>query len=216
VIESAAFVISASGHVVDFVVEPFPPADPAAALQAAMRGERQETPLMVPLVSTGVYSGPIDLTVEVLGARPEASSPGWEDIHEVSLMLPEGRAFFSEPAGWEMKDIGAITGNARGSYRARLHATGRDTAFDLVVESPVERHLVQFWKEPPSPVSVLSSASEQGKSLPGFIKMWQGTPTATAHAGPQLTTQDSPPAAEIISGEGDERTPNAPEGTLGR
>ena len=43
-IESAAFVINASGHVVDFVVEPFPPADPAAALQAALRGERQETP----------------------------------------------------------------------------------------------------------------------------------------------------------------------------
>jgi hypothetical protein len=99
------------------------------------------------------------------------------------------------------------TGDERGSYRARLHATGRDTAFDLVVESPVERHLVQFWKEPPSPVSVLSSESEDGKSLPSFIKMWQGPPAATAHAGPRLITQDSPPAADIISGEADERAP---------
>ena len=206
-IESAAFVIKAWHHVVDFVVEPFPPADPVAALQASMRGERQDLSLRIPLVSTGVYSGPVDLTVEILGARPEASSPGWEDIHEVSLMLPEGRAYFNTPTGWEMKDIGTITGDERGSYRARLHATGRDTAFDLVVESPVERHLVQFWKEPPSPVSVLSSESERGKSLPGFIKMWQGPPTATAHAGPRLVTQDSPPAAEIISGEADEQAP---------
>lgn len=192
-IESAAFVINAWGHVVDFVVEPFPPSDPAAALQAAMRGERQETPLMVPLVSTGVHSGPVDLTVEVLGARPEAASRGWEDIHEVSLMFPEGRAYFNTPTGWEMKDIGTVMGDEKGSYRARLHASGRDTAFDQVVESPVERHLVQFWKEPPSPVSVLSSESEQGKSLPRFIKMWQGPPTATAHADPRLITRDSPP-----------------------
>jgi hypothetical protein len=196
VIESAAFVINASGHVVDFVVEPFPPADPVAALQASMRGERQETRLAVPLVSTGVHSGPVELTVEILGARPEATSPGWEDIHEVSLMLPEGRAYFNTPTGWEMKDIGTITGNERGSYRARLHATGRDTAFDLVVESPVERHLVQFWKEPPSPVSVLSSESEDGKSLPRFIKMWQGPPTATAHAGPRLITSQPRPSNE--------------------
>lgn len=46
-IESAAFVIRASGHVVDFVVAPFPPENPVAALQAAMRGERQGTPFMV-------------------------------------------------------------------------------------------------------------------------------------------------------------------------
>jgi hypothetical protein len=193
VIEPAAFVINASGHVVDFVVEPFPPADPVAALQASMRGERQDLSLRIPLVSTGVHSGPIDLTVEVLGARPEATSPGWEDIHEVSLMFPEGRAYFNTPTGWEMKDVGTITGDEMGSYRARLHATGRDTAFDEVVESPVERHLVQFWKEPPSPVSVLSSESERGKSLPRFIKMWQGPPTATAGSEPRLVTREPRP-----------------------
>lgn len=189
-IESAAFVINAWGHVVDFVVEPFPPEDPAAALQAAMRGERQESRLAIPLVSTGVYSGPIDVTFEVHHARPEATLAGWEDIHEVSLLLPEGTAYFNTPTGWEMKELGTIVGDQKGSYRARLHATGRDTAFDLVVDSPVERHLVQFWKEAPSPISVLSSESEQGKSLPRFIKMWQGPPTATAHAEPRLITPD--------------------------
>ncbi|RAX47541.1 hypothetical protein DQ354_00755 [Arthrobacter sp. AQ5-06] len=111
-------------------------------------------------------------------------------------MFPEGRAYFNTPTGWEMKDVGTITGNEKGSYRARLHATGRDTAFDEVVESPVERHLVQFWKEPPSPVSVLSSASERGKGLPRFIKMWQGPPTATAHAERRPISSEPHPTNE--------------------
>ena len=187
--------MNASGHAVDFVVEPFSPSDPVAALQASMRSERHDLSLRIPLVSTGVHSGPVDLTVEILGARPEVPASGWEDIHEVSLMFPEGRAYFNEPTGWEMKDIGTVMGDEKGSYRARLHATGRDTAFDLVVESPVERHLVQFWKEPPSPVSVLSSVSERGKGLPRFIKMWQGPPTATAHAEPRPIIPESGPSS---------------------
>ncbi|MEX2510380.1 MAG: hypothetical protein WD405_10480 [Homoserinimonas sp.] len=162
----------------DFGIEPFPPAGAVAALQAAMRGEMQESALIVPLVSTGVYSGPIDLTVEVLDARPESTAPEWEDIHELSLMLPEGRAYFNRSASFERKDVGTIMADEKGSYRARLYASGRDAAYDGVVESPVEQHLVQFWKEPPAPVSVLSSHSQSGKSLPRFIEMWQELPPA--------------------------------------
>ncbi|MHA6668842.1 hypothetical protein ACX3O0_08220 [Homoserinimonas sp. A447] len=162
----------------DFVIAPFPRADPVAALQAAMRGEMKESALIVPLVFTGVYSGPIDLTVEVLDARPDAPAPEWEDIHELSLMLPEGQAYFNRPESFERKDVGTITGHEKGSYRARLHASGRDAAYDGVVESPVERHLVQFWKEPPTPLSVLSSRSQSGKSRPRFIEMWQELPPA--------------------------------------
>ncbi|MGO4102590.1 hypothetical protein AB4Y63_01420 [Leifsonia sp. YAF41] len=179
-IEAAAFEIRAWQHVVYFVMQPFPPVDPVAALHEAVRGEKQDTSLTVPLVSTGIYAGPIGLTVEVLDARPETTAPpGWEDIHELSLMLPEGRASFSDLASFERKDVGTIRGEEKGSYRARLHANGRDAAFDAVVESLFERHLVQFWKEPPSPVSVLSSVSKQGRSLPRFIEMWQAPPTAT-------------------------------------
>lgn len=178
-IEAAAFEIRAWQHVVHLVTESFPPADPVAALQAAIRGDRQDSSLMVPLVFTGIYAGPIDLTVEALDARPETTAPGWEDIHELSLMLPEGRAYFSDLADFEEKDVGTIRGDEKGSYRARLHATGRDAAYDAVVESIFERHLVQFWKEPPSPVSVLSSESKQGRTLPRFIEMWQAPPAAT-------------------------------------
>lgn len=146
--DQGAFVIGAWQHVVDFAILPFPPIDPVAALRASMRGEKQETPLRAPLLSTGIYAGPIGLTVEVLDARPEAGAPGWEDVLELSLMFTEGRAFFSRPGAFESKDVGTIVADEKGSYRARLHASGRDTAFDAVMKSPVERHLVQFSGRP--------------------------------------------------------------------
>jgi hypothetical protein len=158
-----------------------------AALRAAIRGEREPS-LRVPLVSTGIYSGPIDVTVEVLDARPEATAPGWEDVLELSLMFTEGQARFNRPGGFEQKDVGTIVADEKGSYRARLHASGRDSAFDAVVEFPVEQHLVQFWKEPPSPVSVLSSDSGVGKSLPRFVEMWQRTPTTASSTEPRPFT----------------------------
>lgn len=183
VIESAAFAIRAVGHAVDFVVEPLPPIDPAAALQAARRGEVPE-PLRVPLVFTGVHSGPVELAFEILQERPEAASPAWEDVHEVSLRLPEGRAYFNTPTDWEMKDIGNVAGDEKGSYRARLHATGRDTAFDLVVDASSEQHLVQLWKESASPPSVISSRSEHGRNILDFIRLGQTPGTATAKTEP--------------------------------
>ena len=60
-----------------------------------------------------------------------------------------------------------------GSYRARLHAVGRDLDYDIVVEESQERHLVQFWRAPPANTIVLANASSVGKSLPRFVAMWQ-------------------------------------------
>lgn len=183
VIESAAFEIRAVGHAVDFVVEPLPPTDPVAALQAARRGEVPE-PLRVPLVFTGVHSGPVELAIEILQERPEAAASAWEDIHEVSLTRPEGRAYFNTPTDWEMKDIGNVAGDEKGSYRARLHTTGRDAAFDLVVDAPTEQHLVQFWKESVSPPNIISSRSEHGRNILDFVRLWQTPGTATARTEP--------------------------------
>jgi hypothetical protein len=134
--------------------------------------------------------------VPEVGLEPDFSPCKFWELQKTSPIRAHPAdvwAYFNEPTGWERKDVGTIMGDEKGSYRARLHATGRDTAFDEVVESPVERHLVQFWKEPPSPVSVLSSDSKQGKDLPRFITMWQGQGpgTATAHAGPATITNEA-------------------------
>ncbi|MDQ0732508.1 hypothetical protein QFZ57_003302 [Arthrobacter sp. B1I2] len=116
------------------------------ALQAPMRAEGPK-PLRLPLVLTGVHSGPIEPTVEVLKERPEAASLGWEDIHEVSLTLPAGQAYFNTPMDWKTQVVGSIAGDEKGIYRARLHANGQDATVDPVVEAPTEQHLIQFWKE---------------------------------------------------------------------
>ncbi|MFJ4285449.1 hypothetical protein ACIPY0_07360 [Paenarthrobacter nicotinovorans] len=138
----------------------------------------------MPLVFTGVHSGPVELAIENLQERPKRASPSWEDVHEVSLTLPEGRAYFNTPTDWEMKDVGNVAGDEKGSYRARIHTTGRDAAFDLVVDAPSERHLVQLWKEPASPPRVISTRSEHGKNTLDFIRLWQTTETATAQTEP--------------------------------
>ena len=170
-IQAADFNITAWNHTVDFVVEPLPPEDPVAALKAAVRGEAPAS-LRVPLVFTGIYSGPVRLEVEVLDREPAAPAPGWEDVAEVSLVLPEGRAYFNQTTGSDTHGVGSVSAGEAGSYRARLHAAGRDTGFDITVDAPTERHLVQLWKAPYSPMAVHAVGSSAGKSWQGFMFMW--------------------------------------------
>lgn len=172
VIQSADFSINAWNHVVALVVDPPKPEDPIEALKAAQRGEIPP-PLTVPLIYTGIYAGPIHLTVEVLDREPDRIDPGWEDVLEVSLVLPEGKAYFNQPTGADTHEIGSLSAEEAGSYRARLHAVGRDADYDGVVDTSTERHLVQFWKAPPANTTVLADASARGKSLPRFVAMWQ-------------------------------------------
>ncbi|UZX04652.1 hypothetical protein F8G81_20155 [Arthrobacter sp. CDRTa11] len=154
-IDSGSFVIKAWNHVVDFVVQQ----------------ENGET-LRVPLVYTGVRAGPIHLRVEFLESREEADVFDWEDLLELSLALPAGRAYFGESGGADRHEVGTIPAGEEGAYRARLHAMGRDRAFDAPVKSPRERHLVQLWKEPQSPVAVLASGSEHAVGAARLAKMW--------------------------------------------
>ena len=171
-IQSADFDIKAWSHAVNMVVEPPKPEDPIQALKAAQRGDIPPT-LMVPLVFTGIYSGTIHLTIEVLDHEPDTVAPGWEDVADVSLVIPEGKVYFNQPPGADAHEIGFMSAAEAGSYRARLHAVGRDADHDDVVDMSKERHRVQFWKAPPANTTVLTNASSAGKSLPGLVAMWQ-------------------------------------------
>ncbi len=91
--------INAWNHVVDLAVDPPPPEDPIKGLQTARRGGIPP-PFRVPLVYTGISAGPIHLTVQVLDREPDTVAPGWEDVAEVSLVLPEGNVYFSQPTGF--------------------------------------------------------------------------------------------------------------------
>jgi hypothetical protein len=172
VIQTADPTINAWNHVVDLAVDPPPPEDPIKGLQTARRGGIPP-PFRVPLVYTGIYAGPIHLTVQVLDREPDTVAPGSEDVAEVSLVLPEGYVYFSQPTGSDTHELGSLSSAEAGSCRARLHAAGRDTDYDNVVDESKERHLVQLWKALPADTTALANASAAGKRLPRFVAMWQ-------------------------------------------
>ncbi|BCW11501.1 hypothetical protein NtRootA4_25650 [Arthrobacter sp. NtRootA4] len=158
---SGVYGLRAAEQVVELVVEPVPPADPVAALQASRAGGAQQ-PFRITLFHTGINSGPVAMTVDVLDSRPEPVLEGWEDVHEVSTTLPAGRVAAGGPME-ELTALGEIGTDEAGDYRIRVSAVGRDAAPDLVSSTAVEEYLVQMWPETVSPPRVLSATSEQGQ-----------------------------------------------------
>ncbi|ABG95060.1 conserved hypothetical protein [Rhodococcus jostii RHA1] len=97
-------------------------------------------------VYTGMYMGPLDLEVQVLGDRPVTVDDGWEDIEEVSFetfsdtvtVLTDSE---TPIAGFPPTVLSA----GAGTYRVRVHSFGRDLMWDLVAEVPFEQYKIQIW-----------------------------------------------------------------------
>ena len=121
---SGVYGLRAAEQVVELVVEPVPPADPVAALQASRAGGAQQ-PFRTTLFHTGINSGPVTMTVDVLGARPESVLEGWEDVHEVSANLPAGRVAAGGPME-ELTALGEMGEDESRDYRIQVSAVGRD------------------------------------------------------------------------------------------
>ncbi|WP_317767868.1 hypothetical protein [Rhodococcus oxybenzonivorans] len=112
-------------------------------------------------VYTGMYMGPLDLEVEVLGDRPAIVDDGWEDIEEVSFET------FSDTVtvltGSETPIAGfppTVLSAGAGTYRVRVHSFGRDLMWDLVAEVPVEKYKIQIW-----PAALAGSVVVQHRSV---------------------------------------------------
>lgn len=107
-------------------------------------------------VYTGMYMGPLDLEVEVLGDLPVTVEDGWEDIEEVSFETFSDTVTVLTDA--EIPIVGfppAILSAGAGTYRVRVHSFGRDLMWDLVAEVPVEQYKIQIWPaRPAGPVVV--------------------------------------------------------------
>lgn len=153
--------IQAADQLVELVIEPPAAPDPVAALKAAGPGET-DLPTWLPLFHTGISSGPVNVVIDVLLTAVQPEGEGWEDIHEVSLSLPAGRAAAGGP-GEETVFLGDIASTEAGEYRFRVFARGRDQEPDQVTEAAVEDYLVQIWAEPTSAPRVISASSSQGK-----------------------------------------------------
>lgn len=113
-------------------------------------------------VLSGVASGPVLAECQALLGPPAQLAGGWEDIAEVSLDVGDWALAVT---GWsDEPPPPRLDAAGPGTYRVRVHASGRDTAWDAPVSEPVERFLVQAWPAPYESPLTVQAVSERAKS----------------------------------------------------
>jgi hypothetical protein len=117
------------------------------------------------VIRTGIHSGVVRLTVEARSRPPQDVPTGdWEAIVEVSLDAPAGRMAVSALMDDVTDPFPPLTQAGPGSYRARVHARGRDTDIDSTAFEPVEDYLIQVWPAPPAPQHVYGRPTATARS----------------------------------------------------
>jgi hypothetical protein len=87
-----------------------------------------------------------------------ALDDAWEDVVEVSTVVPDG----AEPAwlAWAGEDGGQLD-LAPATYRLRVSARGRDAgAEDEFADGIVDTYLLELWPAPAAPDAILRTTSE--------------------------------------------------------
>lgn len=116
----------------------------------------------------GVYvnlarrSGGSPVRIVLMDTPPMDNDAPWEDVVEVSFVLPEGHEM--RWSAWAGETGGALSGIPPGSYRLRASANGRDQGRDgEFSKDPVDAYLLQLWPAPLQPDAVLRLGSEDGR-----------------------------------------------------
>lgn len=148
-------------------------------------------------IFTGVWGGPVHLSLEILASAPSAQPTAWwDDISEDSVVLRGDPLVVTVP-GTDADTTAELVTLSAGSYRLRVHARGRDLDFDLIAEEPREWYLLQIWPAPPGPPTCLRAGSRVARDLGGrapgdpvggagadggtFVQSPQGAASDTAH-----------------------------------
>lgn len=121
----------------------------------------------VPWLCAGVSLGPVEIDVRSGLGASEPAGDDWEDVVEISIhadgttpvqaLGPE-----DDPRN---RAVPRIDGFGAGWYRLRIHATGRDRAYDEVVTLPLERYLIQSWPAPRQDHVTRRMSSGTGRQL---------------------------------------------------
>ncbi|MGZ3144793.1 hypothetical protein ACVDFE_22920 [Lentzea chajnantorensis] len=142
-------------------------------------------------INAGIHTGPVELVVERHTDPPEPDLDAWEDVVEVSLDAPAGALRVSAL----MDDIpGQLrTPATAGRYRARVHATGRDSAVDESSLNILEHYLIQLWPDTGDRAAeLLKGASRYGtqrRKACGMVLPGRSMPATINEAAPNW--QDS-------------------------
>ncbi|GAA1139065.1 hypothetical protein GCM10009630_42540 [Kribbella jejuensis] len=106
-------------------------------------------------------SGGSAVRIVLLDAVPEDADAVWEDVVEVSIVVPPGAEVgWSSWAGMG----GILPGVAPGSYRVRVSARGRDAGRDAgSADGVLDWYLVELWPAVPAPDAIVRVGSKDAE-----------------------------------------------------
>ena len=141
------------------------------------------------IIFTGVHSGPIAVSVEARRSAPDGVGvDGWDEVVEVSLSVPQGQLKPAAPMDDVADPFPILTLAGPGDYRIRIHARGRDTEIDGVVDEPVEQYRIVVWPAPPAPEAIHRQTDACGAAMR----------EASAQVPPSLPPLPPDPVQEMI------------------
>ncbi|WP_157856013.1 hypothetical protein [Streptomyces aureocirculatus] len=100
------------------------------------------------LIATGIHTGNIRVQASPYLTAPSLSSSDaevWDEIVEVSVQAPHAGLCVESLHDGVIAELPLLSTGGNGPYRLRVHARGRDIAYDQVREQPVEDYLIQAW-----------------------------------------------------------------------
>ena len=112
----------------------------------------------------GVYlhfarrSGGSPVQIVMLDAPP-ANNPSYQDVVEVSIVIPPGAVVGW--TSWAGESSGSLPDLVPGAYRLRVDARDRDAGRDgEFADGPVDAYLLQLWPAPIEPDAILRVGSQ--------------------------------------------------------
>lgn len=113
------------------------------------------------LVRTGIHTGDVRVCVQAQqepATEIDTSRP-WEEVVEASVAAPRDHLQLESLDFGPPDPNGPLTGRGSTHYRVRVHARGRETAWDKTAETPTEEYLLFMWPSEPAPTQTLRSST---------------------------------------------------------
>ncbi|UQS22837.1 hypothetical protein L1857_08405 [Amycolatopsis thermalba] len=147
------------------------------------------------LLYAGVDRGYVTVSVDAAEARPALETPQqwtalaeWDDVAEISLEIPNGELRVDQleyRPGETRIELPVLSAAGPGSYRVRIHASGRDRHFDQAVDDSGESFHLVVWPQPPAPPLIIKATSACGYGLRLNQNARSAAPSAETAAGDQ-------------------------------
>ncbi|MEU8852204.1 hypothetical protein AB0C70_39650 [Streptomyces sp. NPDC048564] len=137
------------------------------------------------LVRTGIRTGSVSVCVQAQqdpATEMDTSRP-WEEVVEASVAAPRDHLELQSLDFGPPDPNGPLTGRGSTHYRVRVHARGREAAWDKTAETPTEEYLLLVWPSEPSPTQTLRTSSR--------LKQQQQSEAANPHP-PRTTPPEAP------------------------